>query len=356
MHTKLAGQVSLHEMISSVISDAQVKLAAEGDEKKTEKKVPPFMMKKKDPKKEEEDKEKKSSAEFDSSDIEKLASALEQVGEKIAADASYLGTEKKQGGETLATMPMVGGKQPYKHDKSKAHNVPMHTPEQKAEVGASTQVQNDHAKAPGGAAYPAKGVLKTAAEGVMAKIQALKKKDEGEKKEEPKKEEPKKEEKGSDEKKEKKSAALDFILNKMSEAKGGGEVLTDDTVKTSPPSDSKGGNNVRSPLESSKAAINMKKVDGKGPQKKMLSEVLTEPAYSKAHDSKIHENLRNASKGGVKIAAATALLQKIAGDEKDPRHEQLKKALEKKKLEKKSMGAGPAMGAGVSPPKPMGMM
>jgi len=354
MHTKLAGQVSLHEMISSVISDAQVKLAAEGDEKKMEKKVPPFMMKKKDSKKEDEEKEKKSSADFDSSDIEKLASALEQVGEKIAADASYLGTEKKQGGETLATMAMVGGKQPYKHDKSKAHNVPMHTPEQKAEVGASTQVQNDHAKAPGGAAYPAKGVLKTAAEGVMAKIQALKKGNEGEKKEE--KKEDKKEEPKKEEAKEKKSAALEFILNKMSEAKGGGEVLTDDTVKTSPPSDSKGGNNVRGPLESNMGAINMKKVDGKGPQKKMLSEVLTEPAYSKAHDSKVHENLRNASKGGVKIAAAKALLQKIAEDEKDPRHEQLKKSLEKKKLEKKSMGAGPAMGAGMSPPKPMGMM
>lgn len=349
MHSKLAGQVSLHEMISSVISGAQVKIASEGEEKKDEKKALPFMKKKEE--KKDDDKEKKSSADFD--DVEKLASALEEVGEKIASDATYLGTEKKQGGETLATMKPVSGTQPYKHDKSKAHNVPMHTPEQKAEVGASTQVQNDHAKTPGGAAYPKKGVLKTAAEGVMAKIQALKKKDEGEK-EEPKKEE--KKEESDEKKKEKKSAALEFILGKMAEAKGGGEILTDDKVKTAPPSDSKGGNNVRSPLESSKAAINMKKVDGKGPQKKMLSEVLTEPAYSKSTDSKVHENLRNASKGGVKIAAAKALLQKIAEDEKDPRHEQLKKALEKKKLEKKSMGGAPAMGAGMTPPKPMGMM
>lgn len=324
MHNKLAGQVSLHEMISSVISSAQTKLAAEGEEKK----VLPFMKKKEDKKdeKKEDSKEKKSS--FD--DIDKLASALEEVGTKIASDATYLGTEKKQGGETLANMKPVSGTQPYKHDKSKAHNVPMHTPEQKAEVGAATQVQNDHAKAPGGPAYPKKGVLKTAAEGVMAKIEALKKKDEP--KEE--KKEDKKEEKADS--KEKKSAALQFILDKMSEAKGGGEILTDDKVKTSPPSDSKGGNNVRGPLESNMAAINMKKVDGKGPQKKMLAEVLTEPAYSKAHDSKVHENLRNASKGGVKIAAAKALLQKIAEDKDDPRHEQLKKALEKKKTEKKN--------------------
>ena len=37
---------------------------------------------------------------------------------------------------------------------------------------------------------------------------------------------------------------------------------------------------------------------------------------SKSTDNKVHQNLRNASKGGVKIAAADklALLQKIAED------------------------------------------
>lgn len=80
----------------------------------------------------------------------------------------------------------------------------------------------------------------------------------------------------------------------------------------------------------------------------MLSEVLTEPAMSRSTDSTVQENLRNASAGGVKIAAARAYLQKIASDPSDPRHEKLKEAFAKAK-EKKTMAGG--MGTS---PMPMG--
>src|SRR4051812_23058002 len=130
MHTKMAGHLSLHDMIAGVISDSREKLAADEkkEEKKDGKKPPPFMAKKKDDhdgddKKEEKgdkgDKEKESSVDFsDPNDVEKLASALDHVGEKIAADSTYIGLESKQGGEVLATMSKVPGKQPYKKDSS----------------------------------------------------------------------------------------------------------------------------------------------------------------------------------------------------------------------------------------------
>lgn len=364
-------------MIKSVIDDARVKVASdEGEEKKDkkedkkEKKPNPFMKMKKKDDEGDEGEEKKASAELDLSDpddIEKLATALEFMGDKIAADSHYMGGESHQGGETLATMSAVSGKQPYKKDASKSHSVPMSTGLQgdPSQGKASTQVPNDHAKAPGGAPYPKKGVMKTAAEGVMAKIEAMKGKEKSEGKKHEKGEsasEEKKEEKGESEEKEKKSAALEFVLSKLGEGeverRMGGETLDSKSGDgPKPESGSKGGNSVRSHIGSNSAAINMKKVDGKGPQKKMLSEVLTEPALSKGHDSKVHENLRNASKGGVKIAAVKDFLQKIAEDENDPRHALLKEAM-KKKLEKKSMGGMGGMGgsapAMTTPPPAMG--
>lgn len=402
MHTKLAGHIPLHEMIANTINGARNKLAAEGGDEKDEakKKVLPFMKKKEE---KGEEKEKKSSA-FDLSDpdeLEKLASALEELGEKIAADSKYIGGEKGQGGEVLATNTQVPGTQPYKKDSSKSHNVPNSTPEKAPsdQKGAATATETDdkpgkllkylHSK------YPEKGVLKTAASSVKEKIEAMKDKENesGKEKESaipppPGVKEEKKEAKGEDKKeetkekesasecicpkgghnpkcpmhmKEKKSAALDYILNKVAtfgaqEKKMGGETLDSASEQgPKPQSGSQGGNNARSHIGSNKAAIDMKKVEGKGPQKKMLSEVLTEPAQSKGHDSKVHENLRNASKGGVKIAEAKAFLQKIAGDEKHPQHEKLKEAM-KKRLEKKSQG-GLGMGAPMAttpPPMPMG--
>lgn len=358
MHTKMAGHLSLHDMIAGVISDSREKLAADEkkEEKKDGKKPPPFMAKKKndhdgDDKKEEKgEKEKDASIDFsDPDDIEKLASALDHVGEKIAGDSTYIGGEKKQGGEVLATMSKVPGKQPYKKDSSKSHNIPASTPLKSAkdDKGATTATETDdepskilkytHSK------YPEKGVLKTAAASVKEKIEAAKAKEQGE---EP--EAPEAEAETVEEPAEKKSAALEFVLGKVAafgavEKKQGGETLDSASGQgPKPATGSSGGNNARSHIGSNKAAIDMKKVDGKGPQKKMLSEVLTEPALSKAHDSKVSENLRNATKGGVKIAAAKAFLQKIAeeGCTCDGKGE-CKYCKMKKSLEKKSQaGAG----------------
>jgi hypothetical protein len=152
-----------------------------------------------------------------------------------------------------------------------------------------------------------------------------------------------------EDKKSKQSSALGHVLNKIAEQEGGAHLSTD--AKTGggvtldspaekgpkPSKDPSGGNDARKHISSIQAAIAMKKVDGKAPQKKMLSEILSEPAQTKSTDSKVHENLRNATEGGVKIAAATALLRKIAEEGckceeggEDCRHCKLKKALEKK--------------------------
>jgi hypothetical protein len=310
MQTKLAGHLPLHDLIKSTIDGARTKLAAaEGKDEKVKKLID---YEKKEhghipsPKEEKEEKDKKASAMIDFSnpdEIEKLASALDTVAEKIASGA-FMGGETRQGGETLATGTPVAGKQSAKKDSSKAHNVPMATGLEHASDGAGhNNVPTDEKKTPGGkgAKYPAKGVLKTAAsEEMKAKLEAKKDGKSEEKKETEKKEEA-----------EKKASAdsVDFILGKVAEATQGGMVLSDDKASAPVPS-----NPGRQMIASNAAPKAATKREAKAPQKKALSEVLTEPAMSAAHDSKVNENLRNASKGGVKIAAAVAktYLAKIA--------------------------------------------
>lgn len=65
-------------------------------------------------------------------------------------------------------------------------------------------------------------------------------------------------------------------------------------------------------LDSVESAIGYTKRDAKAPQKAALSEVLTEPALSAAHDNVLQKSLDNASEAGVKISAARTLLKKIA--------------------------------------------
>lgn len=344
MHNKLAGHLPLQEMIAQTIESARSKVAAVAESKKTEKVAPAV--------------EKTASAHdmSDTNEIEKLASALEDLAEKLAGNKIEIGSESKQGGEVLPTGTPVGGKQPYKNDKAR-NAVPVNDMTlQAGDAGnkASTQVKNDHAKA-APTPYPKKGVMKTAGEAVAAKIAAQKqagvlppalaanagKVQAAQDPKKPGAEKPDLGEKGKECKdckkapcvcsEKKSSAALDFLLGKVAESEQGGMVLTDDKAGNNPKPESGGSNSARSAIGSNQAAINMKKIDGKAPQKKQLAEVLTEPAQSKATDSKIHENLRSAGKAGVKIAAATAFLQKIASDEKDPRHEKLKAALEKAK-------------------------
>lgn len=376
MHSKLAGHLPLQDMIAQTLESARSKLAAAEDKEKV-KKLVEYEKKEHGGKipsvKEEEDehKEKKSSAVLDPHDsdaMSKLASALEELGDEFLKEADSIenGGESKQGGEQLATQSPTPGKQVYTGAKAKKQ-VPMHTGmESKKEVGPAKTAVPDTQHSPPvplNAAYPKKGVLKTA-----SGLQALKAVVEkvAEEKEEAKSEEKaekkmppfaKAKEEKKEEKKEKKSEALDFILDKISEYHGGGETL-DSKSGEGPKPESGGSNSARKAIESNQAAINMKKVDGKGPQKKQLSEVLSEPAQTKSTDSTVQDNLRNAAKGGVKIAAVKAYLGKIAeagcvcagAGECD--YCRMKSAVDKKRADRKvkqSLGmppAGPAPMAG----------
>jgi hypothetical protein len=66
-------------------------------------------------------------------------------------------------------------------------------------------------------------------------------------------------------------------------------------------------------IESIEAAMNYTKGQAKAPQKAALSEVLTEPALSAAHDNVLQRSLDNTSEAGVKISAARReMLKKLA--------------------------------------------
>lgn len=122
------------------------------------------------------------------------------------------------------------------------------------------------------------------------------------------------------------------------------------------------GNEGRRHVSSADAAINLKKKDAKSPVKSQLGQVIDEPAFSRAHDSKVHENLRNADKGGVKIAAARTHMAKIAaggctcGGKGECEFDLLKEAAERARgkvkaansMNPSSYGAssGPGMGGG----------
>lgn len=325
-------------------------------------------------KEEKEECAEKTSSVIDASDpdeVEKLAAALDEMAEKIA-DYHELGGESRQGGQTLAVQSPTGGTQPYKKDSSKAHNVPTSTGmiATKDNPGAKTAVPTDDHRAPGGngAKYPAKGVLKTggvtalravvaaeaeektagkvtdalksfggkarAAGGRVAELLKGGKKGEigemagkragnsfkgfrqmtgeaakstaaravvaggaalGAKKALGKKKE---------------SSAVDYILGKIATVENGGESRQGgEQLSNTAPVPSNAG---RELIRNKDGIKNVTKAQAKSPRKKELAEVLTEPAMSAAHDSKVNENLRNASKGGVKIAAARAFLQKIA--------------------------------------------
>lgn len=72
------------------------------------------------------------------------------------------------------------------------------------------------------------------------------------------------------------------------------------------------GNANRKHLATNQAAIDMTKKDAKKDMVPQLAQVFDEPAFSPKHDNKLQENLRNTDKAGVKIAAAKAVLQKVA--------------------------------------------
>jgi len=404
MHSKLAGHLSLQEMIAQTLESARVKIAAAEDKESGKvKKLVEYEKKEhggKIPsvKEEEDEKKEKMSSVLDPSDpdeMNKLASALDEMGEFLLKEADSVenGGESKQGGEQLATQSPTGGKQVYTGAKATAkHQVTAGGMQAtKDNPGAATANATDDKRAPGGtgAKYPAKGVLKTAGEDIKAMF-AKKKDDKGEKKEGDKDEEKKekksgvaalqaivekiaeeKDEKGEEKKdegkkkgfvpfakkedKEKKSEAVGFILDKLAEFHGGGETLDD---KPAPVPSNEG----RQLIANNKAPVSATKREAKAPGRKQLSEVLSEPAQTKSTDSTVQDNLRNAAKGGVKIAAVKAYLGKIAeagcvcagAGECD--YCRMKSSVEKKRADKKvkqSLGA-PPMGPAPTAGGPMG--
>lgn len=385
MNSKLAGHLPLQEMIAKTLESARVKIAAAEDKESGKvKKLVEYEKKEhggKIPsvKEEEEEKKEKMSSVLDPSDpdeMNKLASALDEMGETLLKEADSVenGGEAKQGGEQLATQSPTGGKQVYTGAKATAkHQVTAGGMQAtKDNPGAATANATDDKRAPGGtgARYPAKGVLKTAGASVLqAVVEKLAqeklaefppKKDEGEKEEkgEEKKDDGKK--KGfvpfaKKEEKEKKSEAVGFILDKLAEFHGGGETLDD---KPAPVPSNEG----RQLIANNKAPVSATKREAKGPGRKQLSEVLSEPAQTKSTDSTVQDNLRNAAKGGVKIAAVKAYLGKIAeagcvcagAGECD--YCRMKSSVEKKRADKKvkqSLGA-PPMGPAPTAGGPMG--
>lgn len=296
MNAKMHGHIPLADMISQAIEGARAKMASVVDVEETELSVV-------------EATEKVASAEetiniSSPEEIEKLAAALEQLGEKIKeADSVENGEESRQGGEQIPTNTQVGGKQPYKANKGKHQPPKSIGTKQIGDGGKSpTLIENDEHKAPGmHSPYPKKGVLKmSAAQSVMEQIKA------------------KAQEKAEEatetvvEDKEKKSSAVDFLLGKIAatrfskESPQGGMTLDSASEEGVPARPSNVANSDRHLITSAKSAVNYTKRDAKANEKKMLKEVLTEPAQTKSTDSKVQENLRNASKGGVKIAAEQA--------------------------------------------------
>lgn len=126
------------------------------------------------------------------------------------------------------------------------------------------------------------------------------------------------------------AAAVNFILGKIAgqDGQGGDTGWRASGEGPGAPSDAQGGNDARRYIKDNQGPVSFQKVDGKKPQKRMLSEVLSEEAYSKARDKKVHENWASATEGGVKIASVTKeYLQKIASDPSDPRHARLVEAM-----------------------------
>lgn len=334
---KLAGHLRLQDAIKAQIDEAKTKIAAAKGETKT---APAPVQEKTAsaaPKPE------KLAGVIDARDpdqVEKLASALDFAAESLLtkeADSIENGGEKKQGGEQLPTQSPTPGKQPYKKDAAKTNQIPNTAGAKDSKLPDnpnSGDVVQTNAKSPAGfkSPYPAEGPLRKKAS-VQEYVAALasEKTASGEECEEkgekkpfpPKKDEKKappfppkgeeKEEKGeskAEEKKEKESSAAEEILGKLAgvenggESKQGGEQLSNTAPVPSNPG--------RSMIANNAAPAKATKREAKAQPKKDLKEVLTEPAQTKSTDSKVHENLRNATKGGVKIAASRAFLQKVA--------------------------------------------
>lgn len=130
----------------------------------------------------------------------------------------------------------------------------------------------------------------------------------------------------------------------------GAEAGTNTPRQTAPTTGEGGG---RELVSSNESAMNASKGQAKSQNKGALSELLTEPSMSAAHDQTLSKSLDNTSSAGVKISAARELLKKYAAS--SPEAAQKLAALAKLAEDPDMMGAegppaeAPPM-AGEAPP------
>lgn len=322
---KLASKLPIQQMIANVIYSATEKVAEDKNarsqkvrelisyEKKEHGHIPT-------PAEEESEKTKMAAA---PDYIEKLASAVEFIAGNFdsiefpnkgilqkAAEQSGSPQGAGKGEGALEVMKAIGGNQ--NPNLGHAHNIEAssskaHTSLSGAREGdGKTQLDNNMHNAPGGgslaptAKFPPKGPLVA----------------------------------GPSTSKEKAAFAIrQAVLRKMAgedvmkaniEAErtadplaGMGQLQSFDASQASPhqSGDASGGgfgNQARRLIASNQAAIDATKRDAKGPVKTQLSEVLDEPALTSSTDPVLENNLQNTGKAGVKIAAARAVLEKVA--------------------------------------------
>jgi hypothetical protein len=218
---------------------------------------------------------------------EKLAGAVEyiqgHIGEldephedKVAAIRRKLAAAHaygKGGGQLADNASGTPGTQSAKKDKAK-HQVPKNTP-----FKDKTRLEDNESAMHG--AYPKEGVIRTKSAAARAKIKEGILQKLGSGVDNPPK-----------------------ISRKESKGPEGVFASEDGPGPTGPGGFEK--------VRSVKGAIKFTKKDAKAGVRADLAKVLTEPALSKKKDSKLHENLQNASKAGVKIAGVRENLTKVA--------------------------------------------
>lgn len=341
---KLASRLPLQQMIADVINSATEKVAE--DQNARGQKVKELLSYEKrehghipTPAEEEAEKTKTASAAIAPSYIEKLASAVEFIaGNFDSIEFPHKGVLQKaaehsgspqgagKGEGALEVMEAIGGNQSYimgHANNIEASSSKAHTSLSGARDGdGKTQIDNDMHNAPGGgsiaptAKYPLKGPLVSGPTAKhAASVQDIY-------------------QSAVTPSKEKAAFAIrQAVLKKLAgedvmkaniEAErtadplaGMGQLQSFDATQPAPnqAGDASGGgfgNQGRRLIASNQAAIDATKGDAKGPVKTQLSEVLDEPALTSSTDPVLENNLQNTGKAGVKIAAARAILEKVA--------------------------------------------
>lgn len=226
--------------------------------------------------------EKRASANSDGVDHEyalKLASAIEYIAQDFPKEAELGHSEKTGPGKGPNTMGVLEAKaeKPMSTDSGHGHHtVPMHSGLQAAVAGAATQMENDHARAPGGPGQQTTAL--TAGKSKAASIrQAF-------------------------------SKVAEDAIN-PAKISGRGDVPPD----TSASGESGGapvGGAPQGPtglVGSNESAINFKPGTAHSPRKAELKSYFNEPALSSATDKTLAAAFENTGKAGTKFASAQAV-------------------------------------------------